>query len=229
MAEKGKNRKLIILLILSLVALCFLIMVKDEKKKEKINSGLSVEEMKRLAAIDEDLCTNEMVLSIKAAGKMPSFISGLETEYDRYFTEMTEDMLLTVSEWGIQENDKLSDYKVSAQIYLDEYYEGMKADSKEFSELVIYMFETMDEFTMSMERKAKEDNGFAKFYFYASIYYNALCVGRVNLANYSLAEELLDMTAGESIGWVAQKSFQENRLDDFLEEFSREINNLSED
>ena len=220
--KKSLGRTTIVVLVCLLLMLCFSA-VSAEEGNEDTMVTFTAEELKRLSAIDDSLCANEMVLDIKKAGMFNSFIEKIENDKSRYITETIKETLSAIKDWQIEENARLSEYKEQAQGYLDRNYNGMQIDSQEFYNLSIYMCETVDDFTMSMEKKAREDGDFAKFYIYVSMYYNAISVEKIDLDSYKMSDELLLMTVAETIEWVAEKCFQENRMDDFIEEFSASI------
>lgn len=74
-----------------------------------------------------------------------------------------------LTDWGLTPNMTVAELEISAQDYLDLYYNGMKTDTLEFRELVKEMFYG-DSYHLSA--KVKNEPHFGPLYLYACIYYS---------------------------------------------------------
>lgn len=113
--------------------------------------------------------------------------------------------------WGLEASETLTDMQKDAQEYLDQHHNGMRIDSAEFYDHVEYLFNVFDDYTMGLEAKAREDTEFARFYFYASMYSNAMEKDMVNRENYSMSDEMLAMSVEEAIHWIAAEMVRADR------------------
>ena len=143
--KKFLGRISIVVIVCLVLMLCFSA-VSAEEGYEDTMVTFTAEEMKRLSAIDDSLCANEMVLDIKKAGMFNSFIEKIENDKSRYITETIKETLSAIKDWEIEENTRLSEYKEQAQSYLNRNYNGMQIDSQEFYNLSIYMMLGSKEF-----------------------------------------------------------------------------------
>ena len=161
---KTKKSVFIVILLTILVT----ILIGTAAMGQNTNYELSTEEKAYLAQLNPDLIRLDTVESLKKTGHLDEYIKELKQQYKIQYESEQISQDKQLKEWGLNRQTTIEQLRNETQQYLDQNQNGIKLDSKEFSDLVDKMF-TGDEYPL--EKMAEEDPAFGPAYLYMSYYY----------------------------------------------------------